>query len=392
MKICFCVSRLLERSQTFVTTQILHAVRAGHDVTVACREVAPSNLNAADQADIDKVRIMHWPPAPPPLVQHLPASVADKITAQINRRTWRREIEADVVIAHFGNQGALIARAQSGWADRPPLITIYHGRDVSVEYARDRMARYRQLLAEGDLHLPVNRSFAELLVKAGAPADRVETLHLGVPVERYPFTPKPVRQPLHLTSVCRLVQKKGLDVAIEALALLHAQHPEIDWRYDIGGDGPLAGALRSQVARHGLTDRIRFLGALSHDETLQQIAAADALLAPSVTAEDGDQEGIPVTLMEAMALGTVVVTSRHSGIPELVEDGVSGYLADERDVEGVKNILATLGRSHVPGMAQRARACVERSFDDRSQSDALLRFASEMVREPARLRQASSCG
>ncbi|MEL6798972.1 MAG: glycosyltransferase [Pseudomonadota bacterium] len=382
MKICFSVSTFLSRSQTFVTTQVLYAVRAGHEVSVACKEVAgDAAFSAEDQALIDQVRVIHWPPAPPPFLRHLPTGLADRVIARRNARSWKREVDADVVVAHFGYQGARIARAQSGWAARPPLITIYHGRDVSVEYKRNGMAKYRQLFAEGDLHLPVNRCFGELLVKAGAPADRVETLHLGVPVERYRFAPKPIGTPLRLVSVCRLVEKKGLDVAIEALAMLRARRPEVEWRYEIGGDGPMGAALRAQVAERGLGDRVRFLGALSHEATLERIAAADVLLAPSVTAKDGDQEGIPVTLMEAMALGTVVCATRHSGIPELLEDGASGVLSKEGDAIGLfKNIAAVShGKNLASNLVDAARLTIELHFDSWLQTKALLRQCDGLI-------------
>ncbi|MEL6102173.1 MAG: glycosyltransferase [Pseudomonadota bacterium] len=374
MKICFSASTFLSRSQTFVTTQVLYAVRAGHQVSVACKEVATdAALSAEDQAVIDQVQIIHWPPAPAPFLRRLPAPVADRVIARRNARAWRQRIDAEVIVAHFGYQGARIARAQSGWAERPPLVTIYHGRDVSVEHKRNGMAKYRQLFSDGDLHLTVNRCFGDLLVKAGAPADRVETLHLGVPVERYRFAPKPVGTPLRLLSVCRLVEKKGLDVAIEALAMLRERQPEIDWRYDIGGDGPFGQALQTLVTKHGLGDRVRFLGALPHDETLRRIAVADALLAPSVTAADGDQEGIPVILMEAMALGTVVCSTRHSGIPELVEDGVSGLLAEEGDVTGFARCLMALLTTDAAFLASNARQTVLRAFNEQTQMTDLLR-------------------
>ncbi|MEO1455307.1 MAG: glycosyltransferase [Pseudomonadota bacterium] len=382
MKICFSVSTFLSRSQTFVTTQVLYAVRAGHEVSVACKEVATDvSLSAKDQALIDQVRVIQWPPAPPPLVRHLPTAMADRVIASRNARCWRRWIDADVVVAHFGYQGARIARAQAGWADRPPLITIYHGRDVSVEFKRNGMAKYRQLFADGDLHLTVNRCFGDLLVKAGAPADRVETLHLGVPVERYRFAPKPIGTPLRLLSVCRLVEKKGLDVAIEALALLRERQPALEWWYEIGGDGPEGAALRALVAERGLEDRVRFLGPLTHGETLERIARSDALLAPSVTAKDGDQEGIPVTLMEAMALGTVVCTTRHSGIPELVEDGVSGLLAEERDVAGLYKNVASLanGAINASVLAPNARQKVKEVFEISRQNSAAISLCTRAI-------------
>ena len=163
-------------------------------------------------------------------------------------------------------------------------------------------------------------------------------------------------------------------MAIAALGMLHAAHPGIDWQYAIGGDGPLSDALQQQVIDAGLQDRVAFLGPLSHEQTLHRIAEADALLVPSVTASDGDQEGIPVTLMEAMALGTPVCTTRHSGIPELVSHRESGLLSDEHDIEGLcANILALFqDPALATQLATAARRKVENDFNEDRQNAQLL--------------------
>lgn len=385
LKICFCVSSFPSLSQTFVTTQVLYAVRRGHDVTVACKVFDPDTpLSAEARALLERVRILVWPPQRPSFLRALPRAVFDRLVARLNRAAWRRQIDADVVIAHFGHRGAAVARAQRGWRARPRLVTIFHGRDVSVEYQRDRMARYRDLFREGDLHLTVNGPFARQLIDCGAPPERVDTHHLGIPVHRYDFTPHEAGASLRLLSVSRLVEKKGLSVAIEALAMLRVSHPQIDWRYDIGGDGLLETELRQQVAEAGLEDRVRFIGALPHEETLDRIASADVMLVPSITARDGDQEGIPVTLMEAMALGTPVCTSRHSGIPELVTHGETGLLSEESDAKGVRDNIVSLavdsGRARA--LATAARLKIERDFNEDLQNAQLLKRCQHLGEMP----------
>ncbi|WP_227271316.1 glycosyltransferase [Roseobacter weihaiensis] len=382
MKVCFCVSSFPALSQTFVTTQVLYAVRCGHDVTVACKAFDPDTpLSSEARELIGRVRIVFWPPQNPALLKALPTALFNRLVARLDRNAWRRQIDADLVIAHFGYRGAAVARAQRGWAGRPPLVTVFHGRDVSVERRKNAMALYRDLFAEGDLHLTVNALFAAQLIDCGAPAARVDTHHLGIPVTRYGFTPPAPGKILRLLSVSRLVEKKGLSVAIEALALMRDSHPDVDWRYDIGGDGPLEAALKAQVARAGLQDRIRFLGALSHEETLRRISEADVLLVPSVTAADGDQEGIPVTLMEAMALGTPVCTTRHSGIPELVTHGETGVLSDEGDAAGLRDNLASLAldKDSAATLAKAARHKVERDFNEDRQNAHLLARCEMLV-------------
>lgn len=375
MKICFCVASFPVVSQTFVTTQVLYAVRLGHDVTVACGEFEHSTPLSPETRDlIARVCIVIWPPQKPPILRAMPTSLADRIAARLDRIAWRRQINADVIIAHFGYRGAAVARAQHRWARRPPLVTVFHGRDVSVEYQRNSMARYRDLFANGDLHLAVNSIFAKKLVECGAPAERVDTHHVGIPVVQYDFSPPAIGGSLRFFSVCRLVEKKGLSIAIDALALLRENHPDIDWCYDIGGAGPLENQLREQSDRAGLLDRVRFLGALSHQDALNRMSQADILLVPSVTASDGDQEGIPVALMEAMALGVSVCATRHSGIPELVTHMETGLLSEEYDAAKLYEniVLLALDNSKATAMATAARLKVEHDYNEDRQNAELL--------------------
>lgn len=375
MKICFSVSSFPALSQTFVTTQVLYAVRLGHDVTVACKAFDPSiPLSPEARELIDRVRIVVWPPQRLSILRALPTALFDRLVARLDRTAWRQQIDADLIIAHFGYRGAAVALAQSDWGERPLLVTIFHGRDVSVENQRNAMARYRELFVEGDLHLTVNAPFAKQLIECGAPPERVDTHHLGIPVKQYDFAPPSIGTSLHFLSVSRLVEKKGLSVAIDALAMLRDSHSEINWSYDIGGDGPLEKDLRLQVDRVGLQDRVRFLGALSHEETLNRISRADVMLVPSITAHDGDMEGIPVTLMEAMALGTPVCTTRHSGIPELVTHRETGLLSEENDAEGFRDNIVSLALDHerAVAMATAARLKIEREFNEDRQNAQLL--------------------
>lgn len=287
----------------------------------------------------------------------------------------------DVVVAHFGYAGLAVAETLRNVTNRPLLVTIYHGRDVAEQHRQDGLAIYDELFRTGDLHLAVNEPFTRLLVAAGAPEARVATHHLGVPVCDYAFAPSVRGHTLRLAVVARLVPKKGLHVAIAALSLLARRRPEIDWHFDVGGEGPLEASLRQQVEDAGLQDRVHFLGPLDHRATLALIARSDALVLPSVTAADGDQEGIPVTLMEAMALGTVVCSTRHSGIPELIEHGTSGLLAEEGDAEGLYVNLAAVadGAVDFPAMVQAARTTIERDFDDARQTGGLIARCRSLV-------------
>ncbi|NDV01355.1 glycosyltransferase [Pseudoroseicyclus tamaricis] len=389
MKVAVFADAFPKLSETFVLSQVLHFANLGHDVTVVCR--AADTTQAIDRAGLSHVRILEWPAARWHARTSLPWRLRNGLARLANRRFLKSLRNQDIFLAHFGWQGAGLV-GLAGGKPAAPLVTIYHGRDVSHEYQSNGLTRYAALFRAGTLHLTVNRPFAELLEGAGAPAERVAVHHLGVPVADYRFQPADWSAPVRMISLCRLVEKKGVEVALEAAAELLAQRPELDWHYEIAGSGPLEEHLRTRAAELGLGERVSFVGALEHAEALRRIGAAHVLLAPSVTGEDGDQEGIPVTLMEAMALGTIVCSTRHSGIPELIHHGASGLLADEHDVAGLRDNLLKLldGTCDRDAMASAARAKVATDFDQQTRNAALLaRFeeirAPRAARSPAKV-------
>lgn len=145
--------------------------------------------------------------------------------------------------------------------------------------------------------------------------------------------------------VGRLAEKKGVTYLIEAMK-------EIDAKLVIVGDGPLRKQLEEQAKEQG--EKIEFLGAKTHDELKTIYASADVFVAPSITAKDGDQEGVPTAIMEAMASGLPVVASNSGGIAELIQDEENGFLVAEKDVDGlVSQINKTLSNEELFGKIQK---------------------------------------
>jgi colanic acid/amylovoran biosynthesis glycosyltransferase len=141
--------------------------------------------------------------------------------------------------------------------------------------------------------------------------------------------------------VGRLVPKKAPLLLAEAFLLAAEKNPRI--RLTIGGDGPLAKNLRDFVNGHPLGNRLRLLGRLEHSDVLQRMCEADVYIQHSITdPENGDQEGAPVAIMEAMAHGLPVISTRHSGIPFLVPDGIEGILSREKDVTAMSESILKL--------------------------------------------------
>ena len=158
---------------------------------------------------------------------------------------------------------------------------------------------------------------------------------MGIDCQKFTFTP---RQPhpdgqIRLVTIARLVEKKGIEYSIRAVAKLSQIDPNL--KYNIVGDGELRESLECLIQELDVGDTIKLLGWKDSKEIIKILNSAHIFLAPSVTSHNGELEGIPVVLMEAMAMGLPVVSTQHSGIPELVEDGVSGFLVPERDSEAL---------------------------------------------------------
>jgi len=212
-----------------------------------------------------------------------------------------------------------------------------------------------------------------LTSRAGAPPDKIRIVRCGIDTHQYQFTPTAFfrHTPPRLGSLGRLVEKKGMDSLILAVAQL--RHEGMDCYLEIAGDGPWLTRLQALVAREGLGDRVRFRGAMRHDQVFDWMRGLDVFVLACRPDAQGDQDGIPVVLMEAMAIGTPVCSTRLSGIPELIVPG-AGLLANPNDPASLAAELAHL-LSHPAMLAEMthiARHRIETEFAQSVNLDRLL--------------------
>lgn len=401
LRVVYTVRRFPVRSQTFVTNEIIDHLRAGADVRVTVFEspaTADFPIEDLDPLLRPRVAYLDLPrtngertsailrqlvrePRLLPLVLRAPALVrregahAGLGVLLLAMRLAETLKTTDVVHCHFGNVGRVVALILRLGRWRTKLVTTLHGYDVSKEAYKPLDRYYAPLFERGDLSLTVNSIWAERLRAAGADPARIRVHHMGIDasvIEQVGSNKADAGQ-VRFCMVGRMVEKKGHAIALQALALLRKRRPEPVISLDMVGNGPLQESLRAQVRANGLEDVVNFLGALSHPRALEAIRNADAFVLPSRTATDGDMEGIPVVLMEAMAMGKPVVSTRHSGIPELVEDGTSGLLADENDPAGIaaamERLIDDAGFGARLGMAGRRKVLAE--FDAATQGERL---------------------
>jgi glycosyltransferase involved in cell wall biosynthesis len=282
--------------------------------------------------------------------------------------------------AHFGTDGLLVlplARALG-----VPLITSLRGYDVArsdralLGSGRPIWMRYalgkKRLQRDGALFLAVSEALRAQAIARGYPEARTITHYNGVDLDRFLPGDAPA-EPGLILHVGRLVEKKGTKVLIEALANI------ANAKLVIIGDGLLRTTLERQARELG--ERIRFLGELPSDEVANWMRRASVLAAPSITAADGDAEGLPNVVVEAAASGLPVVGTNHSGIPEAIEEGVTGFLVPEGDAGALAARLAQLlgSESLRRDMGDAARRLAERKFSRRRLTERLESIYDELA-------------
>ncbi|CAO96377.1 glycosyltransferase [Erwinia tasmaniensis] len=391
MKLTFFTMQFPVSSETFVLNQVTHFIDIGYDVEII--SVFPGDL-VKRHAAFDRYNLAAKTHYLLPeekagkfgkLAQRLkiilpnifkPATLKSFNITRYGDQSSRlllpaivaankKPFAADIFLVHFGYAGALANKLRELNVLKGRQVTVFHGADISrrhilAEHRKD----YPRLFAQNELLLPISRLWEHKLIALGCPPEKIHVTRMGIEPEKFNLKQRDaLHQPLRILSVARLTEKKGLAVAIEACKILKEQGGCFE--YTIVGDGDLEEQLKSAIIDGQLEDCVSLVGFKPQEEIKHYLDDSDIFLLPSLTAADGDMEGIPVALMEAMAVGLPVVSTRHSGIPELIEHDVSGWLAPEGDAQALAAILLKLSRGEVDvaPIVQAARAKVETEFN-----------------------------
>jgi colanic acid/amylovoran biosynthesis glycosyltransferase len=292
-----------------------------------------------------------------------------------------------LIHAHFGVEGvyALPLAKRLGI----PLVTTFHGFDATLSTAAlltsPAWANYplfrRQLARQGDLFLCASGFIRDRVLAMGFPEARTHVHYIGVDCQA--ISPRdPTEETPTILHVARLVEVKGAEYLISAFGRLAAKHPGVELA--IIGDGPLRSRLQDLARSLGLAERVRFLGALPHAQVLAWMRKAAMLVLPSVRTSTGRVEGLGMVLLEAAATGVPAIGSSIGGIPEGIDDGRTGFLAPERDVEALARRMGDLlddpALRHE--MGARARVFVAERFDIRRQTELLEDFYDNLLAPP----------
>jgi glycosyltransferase involved in cell wall biosynthesis len=339
-------TNFLDYSQTFVHQEVTHHTR--YQVEVFCRKRMYPERFAFDPVHVGS-RVYAF----------------TRYSARFQRLLGSGRF--DLVHGHFGT-GSCYAVPYAVRA-KLPLVVTFHGYDVPLLRSRARLLpqNWPYALLSGGLlrHLTLglcaSRELYEMLLSFGVARERLRVYRLGIDLSAF-RRGRPGAVP-RVLMVGRFVEKKGFEYGLRAFAACRAQG--LSAELCLVGGGEREARLRALAHELGVEAAVRFAGVLAPAEVATLMADSDVLLAPSVVAADGDRESGVIAVKEASAAELPVIGTLHGGIPEIIDDGVTGFLVPERDVETLAERLGRLLRDRAAAarMGAAGRAKMEREYD-----------------------------
>ncbi len=361
---------------TFLKPEMLHVYRQVAGLQTVAPVVLTFKRENADRFPFEPIRFVH------------------RSSLRWLRRIWRVQVKKVPQLAYpdevnsmavlltadrcqllhiyFGNNGLfwlpLLRRCQI------PVLVSFHGADVQVNVGSAAARRLLlDLFSRCALVLARSESLASALVALGCSPDKIRIQRTGIPLDtfRYSVRQRPTEGAWRLLQACRLIEKKGLELTLRAFAAFLKRYPNAT--LTIAGDGPLRGSLEKLAADLKLDGSIQFAGFVTQSALLTLYQNSHLFLHPSEQTPDGNREGVPNSLLEAMATGLPCIATRHGGIPEAVTHLESGILVPESDLAGIKKWLDRLATDDRlrDSLGKRAAQTIKEKFDLTTQIERL---------------------
>ena len=287
---------------------------------------------------------------------------------------------ADLMHIYFGHTGVHLLPFIEQW--KKPCLVSFHGADVAVKQdIANYPTKLRSLFNAVPLVLARSQSLANRLMQFGCPREKLRVNRTGIPLDEFPLVERqaPPNGRWRIMQACRLIPKKGVATSLRAFAVFKRDFPNAE--FFIAGKGPLQSELEMLAAGLGVSNDVHFVGFLSQSKLLGLYLSSHLFLHPSETPPDENQEGIPNSILEAMATGLPVLATRHGGIPEAVEHGQSGVLVQEEDYLGLAQSMKEIANnpSGLCQMGMSARMVVRARFEQEAQARLLESFYEEAI-------------
>ena len=371
---------------TFLKPEMLHIYRQITSLRRVRPVVIAQKRENADRFPFQNIRVVKKP-ALHFLRRTWFKQIADRpwqISPAEVRATERALTESNAELLHiyFGHIAMLLRPLIRQW--QKPSLVSFHGADVLVDmqkpaYRRateEMLSLVRRVLVRSD-------SLRQAVIDLGCAPEKIEIQRAGIPLADFSFRERsiPGDAQWRLLQAGRLIEKKGLKTTLRAFARFQKEFPAA--RLTIAGEGPQLEELQSFARELQIDGAVDFVGFVSQEELRELLYSSHIFLHPSETGRDGNQEGVPNSMLEAMASGLPVFATRHGGIPEAIENNVSGMLANERDHRALGDGLIDCAKDSTRLLAM-GRAASESVAKNFSQTEQTRRLEEIYLREIGR--------
>ncbi|HBB36038.1 MAG TPA: colanic acid biosynthesis glycosyltransferase WcaL [Cyanobacteria bacterium UBA8803] len=410
MKIAFLVGNFPVLSETFILNQIAGLIDRGHEVDIYALD-GPSDDTSKVHPIVEQYNLLertYYSPQLPATASWQKLQGYGLLLANFYRnplacwelldvakygkraKSFKLLYKAipfldgksyDIIHCQFGSLGLMGLLFRNMGLLQGKLLTTFRGSDISKYLKKWGERVYDRLFQEGDFFLTNCEFFRQRAIKLGCEETKILVLGSGIDCSKFAFTPRywPADGRVRIATTGRLVEKKGIEYGIRAIAKLAEIYPGIE--YNIIGDGPLKEDFQKLIAELQVSHIIKLLGWKQQEELIKILDRSHILIAPSVTAADGNQDAPVNTLKEAMAMGLPVIGTLHGGIPELIEDGVSGFLVPERDADAIATKVSYLIEHPElwPELGRSGRARVQDKYDMNKLNDELVEIYQQLL-------------
>ncbi|NER20257.1 MAG: colanic acid biosynthesis glycosyltransferase WcaL [Symploca sp. SIO1C2] len=403
MKIAFVVHTFPSLSETFILNQIVGLIQEGHDVDIYAEE---SEVSDKIHPDVNKYNLTSRTYYQPKIPRNFLLRVAKAVVILLrylficpfalfrclNFVAYGRQASSlrllyaivpfiesrtkryDIMHCHFGNEGVRGVFTREVLKLTAKVVTTFYGYDVNAYPLTYGKNVYLPLFKRGDHYIAISNFIGKEAISLGCPEAKLIKIPLGLDPAEYHFRPRslPEGELIKIVTVARLVEKKGIEYSIQAVAEVAKKYPHI--QYCIAGDGPLRASLEQLIKTLKVEDKVKLLGWKTKDEVQQLYDDSHIFILASVTAANGDKEGQGLVLQEAQSMGLPVIATIHNGFPDSIRDGTSGFLVPERDIPSLAHKLIYLVENPEvwSEMGHAGRTFVEEVFDNQKLTQKLI--------------------
>jgi colanic acid/amylovoran biosynthesis glycosyltransferase len=410
MKIAFLVAHFPVLSEPFILNQIVGVIERGHDVDIYSLDGMPQNTSKVhplvEQYQLIN-RTFYAPTRPnnelwrwikglnllllnfyknPSICLQLLntsryVSQAKSLKMLYRALPFLESKSYDIIHCQFSTLGIFGVWFRQLGLIEGKLISTFRGSDISKFLPKWGEKVYQELFQETDFFLANCEFFKNQAVTLGCEPNKIHVHGSGIDCSKFIFKERhfPKDDIVRIATTGRLVEKKGVEYAIRAVVKVASIYPNIE--YKILGDGELKEHLNKLITELNIGHIVKLMGWKQQQEIVEILNNTHIFIAPSVTATDGNQDAPVNTLKEAMAMGLPVISTKHGGIPELVEDGVSGFLVPERNADAIALKLTYLIENPElwKTMGKAGRGCVEEKYDMHKLNDELVAIYQQVL-------------